>query len=124
MTIAFRSVFSYLSNYLRRHSPTLFRLSIVRQFVPWLTRIGPPAFRRKLVELVPHEAVQKVKNSSDVMYTTAKGILESKREKIPEWGLETEEDEASSRQDIITELRKLTCLIFDIPLFRRIADRW
>ncbi|KAG5219708.1 cytochrome P450-dit [Salix suchowensis] len=46
--------------------PTLFRLSIVRQFVPWLARIGSPALRRKLVELVPHEAVQKVKNSSDV----------------------------------------------------------
>ncbi|KDQ26140.1 hypothetical protein PLEOSDRAFT_1113674 [Pleurotus ostreatus PC15] len=86
--------------------PTLFRLSIVRQFVPWLTRIGPPGFRRKLVELVPHEAVQKVKNSSDVMYTTAKGILESKRKKIPERRLETEEDEAPSRQDIITELLK------------------
>ncbi|KAF7422267.1 cytochrome P450-dit2 [Pleurotus ostreatus] len=83
--------------------PTLFRLSIVRQFVPWLTRIGPPAFRRKLVELVPHEAVQKVKNSSDVMYTTAKGILESKRKKIPERRLETE---GPSRQDIITELLK------------------
>ncbi|KAF9490597.1 cytochrome P450 [Pleurotus eryngii] len=83
--------------------PTLFRLSIVRQFVPWLARIGSPALRRKLVELVPHEAVQKVKNSSDVMYTTARGILESKRERISE---QTDEDVDSSRQDIITELLK------------------
>ncbi|KAF4577459.1 cytochrome P450-dit2 [Pleurotus pulmonarius] len=84
--------------------PTLFRLSIVRQFVPWLTRIGSPALRRKLVELVPHEAVQKVKNSSDVMYATAKGILESKREKMSGRRQKTEEDAGSSRQDIITEL--------------------
>ncbi|KAF9048023.1 cytochrome P450 [Hymenopellis radicata] len=59
--------------------PTLFSLSLVRQFAPFLSRMGPPAFRRWLVEHTPHHAVQKVKAMSDVMHDTACAILNEKR---------------------------------------------
>ncbi|KAF9482949.1 cytochrome P450 [Pholiota conissans] len=62
--------------------PTLFSLSLVRQFAPFLAKLGPPSFRRKTVELIPHGAVQKVKNMSDVMHDTAVDILRQKREEI------------------------------------------
>ncbi|KAF8656004.1 hypothetical protein AX16_002824 [Volvariella volvacea WC 439] len=62
--------------------PTLFSLSLVRQFAPFLVRLGPAWFRRKLVELVPHKAVQRVKEMSDVMHLKAVEILEERREQI------------------------------------------
>ena len=79
-------------------SPTIFRLSLVRQFAPFLARLGPPAFRRKLVEWTPNDAVQKVKKMADVMHETAKAILEQKRQEIT--------DGVEAGKDIISVLRK------------------
>ena len=47
----------------------------MRQFAPFLVRLGPARVRRALVELTPNKAVQKVKRMSDVMHDTAVGIL-------------------------------------------------
>ncbi|EPQ50340.1 cytochrome P450 [Gloeophyllum trabeum ATCC 11539] len=58
--------------------PTLFSLSLVRQFAPFLAKLGPPSLRRKLVEWTPIKSVQKVKDMSDVMYNTARSILRQK----------------------------------------------
>ncbi|KZT25478.1 cytochrome P450 [Neolentinus lepideus HHB14362 ss-1] len=58
--------------------PTLFSLSLLRQFAPFLANLGSPSFRRTLVEHTPIKAVQKVKNMSDVMYNTARSILRQK----------------------------------------------
>ncbi|KAF9065024.1 cytochrome P450 [Rhodocollybia butyracea] len=52
--------------------PTLFSLSVLRQFAPFLSRLGPSWFRRKLVELAPNRAIQKVKDISDIMDRTAR----------------------------------------------------
>ncbi|KIK54867.1 hypothetical protein GYMLUDRAFT_48408 [Collybiopsis luxurians FD-317 M1] len=60
--------------------PTLFSLSVLRQFAPFLTRLGPAWLRRKLVERIPNRAIQKVKDMSDIMDRTAKSILREKRE--------------------------------------------
>lgn len=62
------------------HSPALFSLSLLRQFAPFLSRLGSPAFRRQIVEWTPHKAVQKVKYIADVMHETAQSILQEKRE--------------------------------------------
>ena len=80
-------------------SPTLFSLALVRQFAPFLAKLGPPWFRRKLVEWTPHKSVQKVMRMSDVMHETATEILERKREDIERTG-DAEEDE----KDIISIL--------------------
>ncbi|KAF9042273.1 cytochrome P450 [Panaeolus papilionaceus] len=79
--------------------PTLFSLALVRQFAPFLSKLGPASFRRKLVEWTPHQAVQKVKDMSDVMHQTAQSILEEKRR-----AFSTEKMEDSDDKDIISIL--------------------
>ncbi|TFK38830.1 cytochrome P450 [Crucibulum laeve] len=81
--------------------PTLFSLALVRQFAPFLVKLGPPSIRRKLVEWTPHKAVQKVKEMSDVMHETAQKILQEKRDLINvEGGLKP----GSQAKDIISVL--------------------
>ncbi|KIY67079.1 cytochrome P450 [Cylindrobasidium torrendii FP15055 ss-10] len=59
--------------------PTIFSLSLVRQFAPILSRLGSPRMRRWIVEHTPNAAVQKIKEISDVMHATAVDVLESRR---------------------------------------------
>ncbi|KAF9457370.1 cytochrome P450 [Collybia nuda] len=83
--------------------PTIFSLSMVRQFAPFLSKLGSPSFRRKLVEWTPNRAVQKVKNMADVMHETAQGILRQKRETILQ-ELEDGSPDSSPTKDIISIL--------------------
>ncbi|KIY50941.1 cytochrome P450 [Fistulina hepatica ATCC 64428] len=78
--------------------PTLFSLAMVRQFAPFLTRFGPPWFRRKLVDWVPSAAVQKVKHMSDVMHDQAQSILKDKKRAL------VSGNEISRTKDIISFL--------------------
>lgn len=95
--------------------PTIFSLSLVRQFAPFLSKLGPPSFRRKLVELTPNSAVQKVKNMSDVMHQTASQILRQKRAEIIQEVQDGDSPQSSSSRpkDIISILREpsLTVLV-------------
>ncbi|KAF7369849.1 hypothetical protein MSAN_00613900 [Mycena sanguinolenta] len=68
-----------------------FSLSLVRQFAPFLVRLGPAWMRRRLVEWTPNAAVQKVKRMSDVMHQTAVDILADARE-----GLRQEENDVKN----------------------------
>ncbi|KAG7440063.1 cytochrome P450 [Guyanagaster necrorhizus] len=77
--------------------PTIFSLSLIRQFAPFLSRLGSPSFRRWLVEWTPNQAVQKVKSISDVMHDTAREILMVKREELGR-------EKAKSNRDIISVL--------------------
>ncbi|KAF8883812.1 cytochrome P450 [Infundibulicybe gibba] len=68
--------------------PTIFSLSLVRQFAPFLSSLGRP--------------LQKVKDMSDIMHETAQSILQEKREAIREG----ETAEAPITRDIISILLK------------------
>ncbi|KAF7355908.1 hypothetical protein MVEN_00919800 [Mycena venus] len=82
---------------IRELIPTIFSLSLVRQFAPFLVRLGPPWMRRRLVEWIPNAAVQKVKTCADVMHQTAVDILADTRE-----GLRREDGGKGARaKDII-----------------------
>ncbi|THH10431.1 hypothetical protein EW145_g1337 [Phellinidium pouzarii] len=59
--------------------PTMFRIAPLRLLTPFITRLGPPAFRRFLLNFVPIEAVQLLKQMSDQMDRTCKEILHEKR---------------------------------------------
>ncbi|KAF8824708.1 hypothetical protein HHX47_DHR7000670 [Lentinula edodes] len=59
--------------------PTLFSLSVLRQFAPFLSRLGTPWLRRKIVDWTPNKAIQKIKNMSDIMDSTARSILREKQ---------------------------------------------
>ncbi|KAL0061332.1 hypothetical protein AAF712_011849 [Marasmius tenuissimus] len=82
--------------------PTLFSLALVRQFAPFLSRIGTPLFRRQVVEWTPNRTVQKLKYISDVMHNTARSILEERRRNIREEGEVS--DTGKGAKDIISIL--------------------
>lgn len=75
----FSEAVTFLAEPCASYSPTIFSLSLVRQLFPVLTRLGPASFRRKIVELIPHQAVQKLKHISDTMHRSASDILDIKR---------------------------------------------
>ncbi|TFY53271.1 hypothetical protein EVG20_g10195 [Dentipellis fragilis] len=76
------------SKAIRELIPTLFSVSLIRQFAPFIARLGSPSFRRRIVDLTPNGTIQKIKNMSDVMYNTARDILQTKRRGIAEWSYE------------------------------------
>ncbi|TFK23745.1 cytochrome P450 [Coprinopsis marcescibilis] len=85
--------------------PTLFSLAIVRQFVPFLVKLGPTSLRRWVVEKIQHEGVQKVKEMSDVMHDSATRILSEKRGEIAAQGEnEGEIQDVLKSKDIISLL--------------------
>ncbi|KAJ2914093.1 hypothetical protein MD484_g6313, partial [Candolleomyces efflorescens] len=87
--------------------PTLFSFALVRQFTPFLVKLGPASFRRKIVERIPSRRVQKVKEISDVMHQYAGRILKERREQQKEIGLSSEGSSESERgKDIISMLLK------------------
>ncbi|PFH46929.1 hypothetical protein AMATHDRAFT_153366 [Amanita thiersii Skay4041] len=86
--------------------PTLFSLSLVRQLAPFLSRLGPPSFRRKLVEWIPNGAVQRVKEMADVMHETAVSILKERRQGLEEESLQEVEEELEGKDIISVLLRE------------------
>ena len=81
------------------YRPTLFQLSVLRQFVPFATRLGPAKFRRFLLNFVPVKAVHTVKKMSDIIYATSKNILDQKREA---W--QPGDDRTNSGKDVMSVL--------------------
>ncbi|KAI5120423.1 hypothetical protein M0805_006923 [Coniferiporia weirii] len=59
--------------------PTMFRIAPLRLVTPFVTQLGPPAFRRFLLNFVPIQAVQLLKQMSDQMDQTCREILLKKR---------------------------------------------
>ncbi|KAJ6612448.1 cytochrome P450 [Mycena sp. CBHHK59/15] len=93
------------TNAVRELIPKMFSLSLVRQFAPFLVRMGPPWFRRKLVEWTPNEAVQRVKEMSDVMHETAQSILSDARKGLLREMQENTDMETRSKDVISLLLR-------------------
>ncbi|OSD01429.1 cytochrome P450 [Trametes coccinea BRFM310] len=57
-------------------------MMLVRQLSPILTRLGPPAFRRWIVDHIPIPRTQKLKRVVDVLYDTSVKIVEEKKAAI------------------------------------------
>lgn len=47
-------------------------------FIPFFKSLGPPAFRRVLLELAPSPDLQKIRHTVDVMTETSKSIYQEK----------------------------------------------
>ncbi|KAF7972145.1 hypothetical protein HWV62_11119 [Athelia sp. TMB] len=60
--------------------PTIFRLEVFVLLLPYLTKIGPRAFRRAVVELYPSADVQSVRKMVDLMADISREILHSKQQ--------------------------------------------
>ncbi|KAI9063759.1 cytochrome P450 [Trametes sanguinea] len=57
-------------------------MMLVRQLSPILTRLGPPSFRRWIVDHIPIPRTQKLKRVVDVLYDTSVKIVEEKKAAI------------------------------------------
>ncbi|TDL16040.1 cytochrome P450 [Rickenella mellea] len=81
--------------------PTVFTLQAYLQFIPLLVKIGPPAFRRFLVQLVPSRRIQRLKKITDTIEQTSQRILETKKRAI-EQGDEAILKQVGEGKDIIS----------------------
>ncbi|KAJ8521037.1 hypothetical protein ONZ45_g2214 [Pleurotus djamor] len=64
---------------MKKLQPTLFGMIIVRNFLPWVVKVGPPSFRRWLLNVVPWERLHQVRDMSDFMHNTSVEIWRSKK---------------------------------------------
>lgn len=70
----------------------MFTLHTFLQYLPTLVKLGPPRFRRFLVDLLPFKNVRKLRDIIDIMHETSVEIFESKKRALQE------DDEAVMRQ--------------------------
>lgn len=47
--------------------------------IPYLTRLGSPSFRRRVVELIPSKRIQRIKSIIDTMHETSTEIFRNKK---------------------------------------------
>ena len=59
--------------------PALVTVDHLRRLLPYLPDFGSPALRRKLVEMVPHEGLQRMKAFVDTMHRRSVEIFREKQ---------------------------------------------
>ena len=83
----------------------LFKTSLYREFPPWLTNIGPPAFRRKVLEFLPSRVAKEACELVDSLTSHSTAIFEHQKS-----SLEKDDDEVQRQvgagKDIMSVLRK------------------
>ncbi|KAJ7127137.1 cytochrome P450 [Mycena epipterygia] len=90
----------------KKLQPTMIRLALPMQYIiPWAVNIGPPKFRRFIVDILPWKLLHEARDILDTMYDTAVHIYHAKKKALEE------KDEAVSAQiahgkDIISILMK------------------
>ncbi|KAF9002256.1 cytochrome P450 [Cyathus striatus] len=85
--------------------PHLSRLNAFRRMFPVLSTIGPPRFRRWLIDISPVESLHKLRDIADILQSTSVKILESKRKALAE-GDETIARQVAHGKDIMSILLK------------------
>ena len=81
--------------------PTVFKLAAPWFFISWAPRLGPPQFRRWLLDMIPNQTTQELKRMVDYTYGLAIDLV--KRKKV---ALEKGEAEGVGEgKDIISMLR-------------------
>ena len=81
------------------HRPLNAKLILMRQWLPYLVKIGSSAFRRKVIELAPFEAPRELVHIKDVMKNCAADILRKKKEDLEEG---VAGNEAGQGKDVMT----------------------
>lgn len=87
------------------HSPAVFQFAVVRQYLPYLVKIGTPSLRRHLLELIPSDALQRVKEIVDTMHNTSVNIFKRKKAAL-EAGEEVSSLEVGKGKDLMSLLRQ------------------
>ena len=91
---------------------------LVRVLLPILVTIGTAKFRRRVVELVPLEHVQRLRYISDVMYEQSVKIFDEKKAALKR-GDEALKHEIGEGRDIMSILCTLHMVA---PAFRRLTS--
>ena len=101
--------------------PAQFKLYLVRNFLlPTLIKLGPPKFRRFIVDLMPFKNVRKLRDLVDIMHNTSVEIFESKKRALLE-GDEAVRNQIGRGKDIISILSMVS--VFRNPFLSIFADR-
>ncbi|CCM01001.1 uncharacterized protein FIBRA_03049 [Fibroporia radiculosa] len=85
--------------------PNLANLAIARLMLPYLIKIGPAAFRRFIVNLIPHQDVQRVKYIVDTMNSRSREIFAKKKAALLK-GNEAILQQVGSGKDIMSILMR------------------
>ncbi|KAI0639055.1 cytochrome P450 [Trametes polyzona] len=67
------------ANAVKAFFPQLLKSVVPRILLPFLVKIGTPAFRRRMVELVPSANVQRMKEISDTLHARSVAIFDEKK---------------------------------------------
>jgi hypothetical protein len=78
-------------------------ISIRTYFLSTLVKLGPPRFRRFLVDLLPFKNARRLRDIIDILDNTAKEILEVKKRAIQE-GDDAIAEQVGHGKDIISVL--------------------
>ncbi|KAL5482417.1 hypothetical protein ACEPAI_9011 [Sanghuangporus weigelae] len=90
---------------LQSSGPLLAKLRFFLQFIPTLMKIGPPAFRRKIVDMLPSETVSTLALLINTTSEQAKRIFQEKREALRDGDKVVAENIGSGR-DILSILMR------------------
>lgn len=85
--------------------PTLARLQLPQQILPWATQVGPSWFRRWLAKTLPWEDLNRMVDMVDFMHETSTKILEEKKTAL-EKGDDAVMHQVAEGRDIMSVLRE------------------
>ncbi len=78
--------------------------------LPFVSTIGSPAFRRRVVEMIPNEDVQRMREISDIMHERSVLIYNQKKEAL-EKGDEALKHQIGEGRDIMSILCEYMCTL-------------
>ncbi|KAJ7157698.1 cytochrome P450, partial [Mycena crocata] len=71
--------------------PVLSKMPLVFPFVPFVVKIGTPAFRRWVLDMLPSKSLHRLRDMVDLMNDTAKEILAGKKAALESGDFESQE---------------------------------
>ncbi|KAL4249739.1 Cytochrome P450 superfamily protein [Abortiporus biennis] len=90
---------------LKNFLPTVFQVQLLRYHFHYFTKLGPASFRRRLVEIIPHPLIQKIKDIVDTMQLHSTKIFDGKKQALKA-GDEAVVEQISQGKDVMSVLMK------------------
>ena len=78
---------------------------MLRQFMPYLVKIGTPSFRRKMLRLIPSKTIQMVTDIVDIMHEQSVEVYNAKKEALNK-GEDAVVQQVGKGKDILSILRE------------------
>ncbi|KAI0365141.1 cytochrome P450 [Pilatotrama ljubarskyi] len=85
--------------------PALVQISLLRRLLPYLPDIGIPWLRRKILDLIPHEGLQRIRYIIDLLHQHSVAIYEEKK-RVLEHGDEALSEKVGEGRDLMSILLK------------------